>query len=88
MSESKPRQTRRKLTPDGIETRVGILSWDQLGGDPAYCPSGARRRRGMSFVRAFVWNVGTCRVMRRENPISVVREGGKYRCMRQGRTVP
>jgi hypothetical protein len=69
MSESKPRETRRKHRDD-IKTRVGCLSWEKARGIPAYCPSGVRRRRGMSLVVAFVWNVGTYCMMRRENPIS------------------
>src|SRR5215471_14748332 len=37
---------------------------------PAYWPRGVRHTRGMSVVLALVWNVGTCGMMPRENPIS------------------
>ena len=57
-------------------------------GEPAYCLDGARHIGGVNLNQARVRNVGTCCVMLRENPISGTHEGGKYRCIQQGRMIP
>ena len=49
MNESEPPMQRRKCK-DVIETKLLALAWDKVWGTPVYCPSGDRRRGGMSSV--------------------------------------
>ena len=49
MNESEPPMQRRKCK-DVIETKLWALAWDKVWGTPVYCPSGDRRRGGMSSV--------------------------------------
>jgi hypothetical protein len=60
---------------DGVKTGSSLLL-GSVRGEPVYCPGGVRHIGGENLVRALVWNVGTCPLMRREKheweaPISV-----------------
>lgn len=33
---------------------------EEFGGISDFCPSGIRRRGGVNFTQAFMWNAGTC----------------------------
>jgi hypothetical protein len=58
-SESKPLTTCRNSKGD-VETGGAIFSWDKLGGQPEYCPSGIRHVSGAKPDQARVRNVRTC----------------------------
>ena len=75
-------------TIDVIKTGVFALSWDKFWRKPVYCQIGNRHIHSMSLIRASLRNVGTLYMMLRENPISEIHEGGKYRCVYEGRIIP
>ena len=54
MNESEPPMQRRKCK-DVIETKLLALAWDKVWELPVYCPSGDRRRGGVSS------DTGSCR---------------------------
>ena len=49
------------------QNQTAIVGLGGMRAGPADGPRGDRRRGGVSPVQASVWNVGTCRVMPREN---------------------
>jgi hypothetical protein len=55
---SEPLQTRRN-SRDVIETGLQSLARDEARGKPVDCPSGDRRKGGVSSAQALVRNVGT-----------------------------
>ena len=55
-----PKMRRYYFNPD-VKTGHHWHGQDELGGKPDYCPRGIRRRGGVNFTQAFIWNVGTCR---------------------------
>jgi len=59
---------------------VAICTPGQVQGIPVYCLDGVRHKGGVNLILAFTENVGTLHVMLRENLISEIHEGGKYRC--------
>jgi hypothetical protein len=46
---------------DDVETGGKLLTREQSGGWPDYCPDGIRHEGGVTLRQAFAWNVGTCR---------------------------
>jgi hypothetical protein len=46
---------------DVVETRVGLLPWDEVWGRPVCCPGGGRHKGGVSPDQALMRNVGTYR---------------------------
>jgi hypothetical protein len=59
-SASEPLMTCRKRMDD-VETGRMLLTREQSGGWPDYCPDGIRHEGGVTLRQAFAWNVGTCR---------------------------
>ena len=57
MNESEPQMQSRKCK-DVIETKLWALAWDKVWGTPVYCPSGDRRKGGMSSVTGSYWERG------------------------------
>ena len=52
---------RRRKREEVIETRHQLRLWDRVRRGPVYCPSGDRRRSGVSLIQAFMRNMGTWR---------------------------
>jgi hypothetical protein len=50
---------KRRKHKDVIKTGVSWVFRDKARGKPAYCPSGDRRKGGVSSVQALMRNVGT-----------------------------
>jgi hypothetical protein len=44
-----------------------VLTWDESERYPVYWPDGDRHIGGVNLAQAFLWNVGTCTLMLREN---------------------
>jgi len=51
---------RESFYPD-VKTGPRWPVQEELGRRSTYCPSGIRRKGGVTFIRAFMWNAGTCR---------------------------
>jgi hypothetical protein len=71
------------MTP---KTGIFTLSREQHGRLPTYWPCGVRCIGGMTLIWAFVRNLRTGSVMRREKAQVETPRGRKYRCTDQGRT--
>ena len=59
-SNSEPLMRHRKDRGE-VETELLYRAQDELGRDPAYCPSGLRCKGGVNLIQAFARNLGTCR---------------------------
>jgi hypothetical protein len=59
-SASEPLMTCRKRMDD-VETGGKLLTREESGGWPDYCPDGIRHEGGVTLQQAVAWNVGTCR---------------------------
>jgi hypothetical protein len=66
LNETEPVLTYRKHM-DVIKTRVSMGSWEESGRYPVYWPDGDRYTAGRNLAQAFLWNLGTCTLMLREN---------------------
>jgi hypothetical protein len=59
-SASEPLMRHRKDRGE-VKTEFLYGVQDELGGDPAYYPSGLRCRSGVNLIQAFARDLGTCR---------------------------
>jgi hypothetical protein len=71
---------------DDTKTGVSTLLREEAWKVPAYWPCGVRCRGGMTLIRAFVRNLRTGSVRKREKAQVGDPRGRKYRCTDQGRT--
>ena len=67
-----------------VKTRGLSLLWDQLGGNLFTVQAASGGRGGVSSTQAFVWNVGTCVSMRREQLKRTTRESLSTEARRRG----
>jgi hypothetical protein len=42
---------------DDVKTRIVLVSWEEPGGHPFYCPGGIRHIGSMNPTEALLWNV-------------------------------
>ena len=66
LNETEPVLTYRKYK-DAIKTRFALLIWDESERNPVYWSDGGRYIAGRNLAQAFLWNLGTCSLMLREN---------------------
>ena len=84
MNESEPPMQRRKCK-DVIETKLLALVWDKVWGTPVYCPSGDRRRGGMSSVTGSYRERGNLYFDVKGDPQVEAPQEVEYQCEAQGR---
>jgi len=66
LNETEPVLTCRKVLWCH-QNQVALLTWDKSGRYPVYWPDGDRHIAGRNLAQAFLWNLGTCSLMLREN---------------------
>jgi hypothetical protein len=59
MNESESLRRCRKADGSCQNLRAGA-SQGSAWKEPSYCPGGNRHRGDMTWIQAFVWNLGTC----------------------------
>ena len=86
LNETEPVLTYRKRK-DAIKIRFVVLTWEESGRDPVYWPDGDRYRAGRNLAQAFLWNLGTCSLMLRENSKRWTRKDESIDAMCRGGTI-
>ena len=66
LNETEPVLTYRKRERCH-QNQAAWLTWDEYGRYPVYWPYGDRYIAGRNLAQAFLWNLGTCTLMLREN---------------------
>ena len=72
---------------DVIKTRFVVMTWDKSRRDPVYGLDGDRYTAGRNLAQAFLWNLGTCSLMLRENSKRKTRKAESIDAMCRGGTI-